>query len=161
MSKYSREFKLELATQANTKGSRLLSKQFNVSSRQIRYWCLVFRLHGEDAFLHKRKPYTKEARLEMIQRMKREGWSLTYTSAFFDLSSPGMLSEWFSAYNSRKLTHSKPTRVNMTKSTKAKSSKEMTEKELREELEYLRAENAVLKKWNALAQEKQTTKKQK
>jgi hypothetical protein len=52
--------------QANTKGSRQLSTQFNVSSRQIRYWCLVFRLHGEDAFLHKQKPYTKEARLEMI-----------------------------------------------------------------------------------------------
>ncbi|KZN39453.1 hypothetical protein N480_01065 [Pseudoalteromonas luteoviolacea S2607] len=33
-----------------------------------------------------------------------------------------------------------------------------TEKELREELEYLRAENVALKKWNALAQEKQTTK---
>ncbi|MEC8325403.1 MAG: transposase, partial [Pseudomonadota bacterium] len=152
MSKYSREFKLEIAMQANTKSSRLLSKQFNVSSRQIRYWCLVFRIHDEDAFLHKRKPYTKEARLEMIQRMKREGWPLTYTSAFFDLSSPGMLSEWFSAYNSGKLTHFKPLKVNMSKSAKAKSSKEMTEKELREELEYLRAENAVLKKWNALAQ---------
>lgn len=161
MSKYSREFKLEIAMQANTKSSRQLSKQFNVSSRQIRYWCLVFRIHGEDAFLHKHKPYTKEVRLEVIRRMKREGWSLTYTSAFFDLSSPGMLSEWFSAYNSRKLTHSKPTRVNMSKSAKAKSSKEMTEKELREELEYLRAENAVLKKWNALAQEKQATKRQK
>ena len=97
----------------------------------------------------------------MIQRMKREGWSLTYTSAFFDLSSPGMLSEWVSAYNSGKLTHLKPLRVNMPKSVKTKSSKEMTEKELREELEYLRAENAVLKKWSALAQEKQTTKKQK
>ena len=130
-------------------------------SRQIRYWCLVFRIHGEDAFLHKQKPYTKEARLEVIQRMKRERWSLTYTSAYFDLSSPGMLSEWFSAYNSGKLTHSEPIRIKMPKPVKAKSSKEMTEKELREELEYLRAENAVLKKWNALAQEKQTTKKQK
>lgn len=49
----------------------------------------------------------------------------------------------------------------MSKSAKAKSSKEMTDKELREELEYLRAENAVLKKWNALAQKKQTAKKQK
>ncbi|WP_371372661.1 hypothetical protein [Thalassotalea aquiviva] len=47
MSTYSREFKLEVAMQANTKGSRQLSKQFNVSSRQIRYWCLVFRLHGD------------------------------------------------------------------------------------------------------------------
>ena len=161
MSTYSREFKLEIAAQADAISSRLLSKQFNVSSRQIRYWCLVFRIHGEDAFLHKQKPYTKEVRLEIVQHMKREGWSLTYTSAYFDLSSPGMLSKWFSAYNSEKLTKLKPLIANMPKSVKAKSSKEMTEKELREELEYLRAENAVLKKWNALAQEKQTTKKQK
>ncbi|MCG9729624.1 transposase, partial [Shewanella sp. Isolate13] len=131
MSTYSREFKLEVAAQANTQSSRLLSKQFNVSSRQIRYWCLVFRIHGEHAFLHKQKPYTKEARLEIIQRMECAGWSLTYTSAFFDLSSPGMLSEWFCAYNSGKLTHLKPLRANMPKSAKAKSSKDMTEKELR------------------------------
>ncbi|KZN45308.1 transposase [Pseudoalteromonas luteoviolacea] len=161
MSKYSKKFKLEVATQANTQGSRSLYRQFNVSSRQIRYWCLVYRLHGEHAFLHKQKPYTSEVRLEMIQRMKREGWSLTYTSAFFDLSSPGMLSKWLCAYNSGKLTHPKLSRAKMSKSANAKDSKTMTEKELREELEYLRAENAVLKKWSALAQEKQTTKKQK
>lgn len=35
-----------------------------------------------------------------------------------------------------------------------KPSEKMTEKELREELDYLRAENAVLKKLEALAQAK-------
>lgn len=161
MSKYTREFKLKVAELANTLGSRSLSKQFNVSSRQIRYWCLVFRLHDKQAFLHQQKPYTLESRLVMIQRMLREGWSLTYTSAFFDLSSPGILSKWFSSYNSGKLTRLNLRRKKVPKSAKAKNLKEMTEKELREELEYLRAENAVLKKWNALAQEKQTAKKQK
>lgn len=37
-------------------------------------------------------------------------------------------------------------------SSTPKPSSEMTEKELREELDYLRAENAVLKKLEALAQ---------
>ena len=39
-------------------------------------------------------------------------------------------------------------------STTPTPSEQMTEKELREELEYLRAENAVLKKLEALAQAK-------
>jgi transposase len=37
----------------------------------------------------------------------------------------------------------------------------MTDKELREELEYLRTENAVLKKLEALAQQKRTQTKKK
>jgi transposase len=39
-------------------------------------------------------------------------------------------------------------------SSEHKPSSQMTEKELREELDYLRAENAVLKKLEALAQAK-------
>lgn len=47
------------------------------------------------------------------------------------------------------------------RSSEAKPAEQMTEKELREEIEYLRAENAVLKKLKALAQVKQEQAKQK
>ncbi|WP_394182025.1 hypothetical protein [Marinomonas posidonica] len=48
-----------------------------------------------------------------------------------------------------------------TQSSESKPAEQMTEKELREELEYLRAENAVLKKLKALAQAKQEQAKKK
>lgn len=47
------------------------------------------------------------------------------------------------------------------KPSESKPLEQMTEKELREELDYLRAENAVLKKLEALAQAKKTKTKKK
>ena len=96
--------------------------------------------------------------------MRRNNWSLGYTSAFFDLSSPGLLFQWQKLYCQYGITRLKPQkkgRPSVTNnSSEQKSSESMTEKELREELEYLRAENAVLKKLKALAQaKKKKTKK--
>jgi transposase len=88
--------------------------------------------------------------------MRRNEWSLSYTSAFFDLSTPGILFQWQKLYAREGTNRLKPQtkgrpRVTNHSST-PKPSSEMTEKELREELDYLRAENAVLKKLEALAQ---------
>lgn len=85
-------------------------------------------------------------------------WSLTYTSAYFDLSSPGILFKWQTHYSREgisRLTPQKKGRPGMNNTpSEPKPSVQMTEKELREELDYLRAENAVLKKLEALAQVK-------
>ncbi|MFT5541922.1 MAG: transposase [Glaciecola sp.] len=44
--------------------------------------------------------------------------------------------------------------INRPKDNSTKQSEQISEKELRAEIEYLRAQNAVLKKLNALAQQK-------
>ncbi|BFT31461.1 hypothetical protein D210916BOD24_26370 [Alteromonas sp. D210916BOD_24] len=88
--------------------------------------------------------------------MAANNWSLGYTSAFFDLSSPGILFQWQKLYARDGISGLKPKKKGKPRvkndSSTPKPSSEMTEKELREELDYLRAENAVLKKLEALAQ---------
>jgi transposase len=97
--------------------------------------------------------------------MDEQNWSLGYTSAFFDLSSAAILLQWKKVYDLGELTKTIPKKTyRPTMSTNFPSSKsadQMTEKEIREELEYLRAENAVLKKLRALAQAKQEQAKKK
>tara|TARA_R110002094_G_scaffold24076_1_gene36310 strand:+ start:37 stop:537 length:501 start_codon:yes stop_codon:yes gene_type:complete len=158
MSKYHRAFKLKLAQLAQEESSGTLGSKYEVRPNLIRYWSLVYRLNGSDSFIHKQLPYRFEFKLSVLKTMKRNHWSLSYTSAFFDLSSPGILFQWQKLYSREGVTRLKPQnkrKPRMTNhSSEPKPSEQMTEKELREELEYLRAENAVLKKLEALAQAK-------
>ncbi|SHG36781.1 helix-turn-helix domain-containing protein [Marinomonas polaris] len=159
MSKYHRAFKLYLAKLSQHQSSRMIARQFGVDSRQVRYWSQVYRIHGESSFLHKQMPYTQSFKLKALKTMHMNEWSLTYTSAYFDLSSSGILFQWQKLYACEGISRLKPQKKGRprmaTHSSKTKPAEQMTEKELREELEYLRAENAVLKKLKALAQAKQ------
>jgi transposase len=165
MSKYHRAFKLSLAKLSQLQGSRSIARKFDLASRQVRYWSQVYRVHGENSFQHSQKPYTQPFKLKVLKTMHENEWSLTYTSAYFDLSSPGILFQWQKLYACEgiaRLKSQKKGRPRMTtQSSEPKPAEQMTEKELREELEYLRVENAVLKKLKALAQAKQEQAKKK
>jgi transposase len=156
MSKHSREFKLKLAQLAQEESSGVLGAKFGVQPKLIQYWSRVYRINGFDSFVHKQLPYTCEFKLHVLNTMSVNNWSLTYTSAYFDLSSPGILFQWQKLYAREGITRLKPKNKGRpcvtNHSSTPKPSTEMTEKELREELDYLRAENAVLKKLEALAQ---------
>lgn len=164
MSKHHRAFKLELAKRAQYEGSEELGRRFKVSSRQIRYWSSVYRLNGESSFLHLDHPYTSSFKVKALTAMRVNDWSLSFTSAYFDLSTPGILFNWQKLYSLEGISGLIPKnrgRPRMKHNpSEPKPSEQMTEKELREELDYLRAENAVLKKLEALAQaKKKKTKK--
>ena len=150
MSKHHRAFKLNLARLAQEESSGVLGPKFGVRPNLIRYWSQVYRINGFDSFVHKQRPYSFEFKFHVLNTMAANNWSLTYTSAYFDLSSPGILFQWQKLYARDGITRLKPKnkgrpRVTNHSST-PKPSAEMSEKELREELDYLRAENAVLKK---------------
>lgn len=164
MSKHHREFKLQLAQLASEASSHALELEFNVTSRQIRYWSAVYQIHGLNSFLHCAMPYSQEFKFNVLETMLMNNWSLSYTSAFFDLSSPGILFQWQKLYAEgglENLTPRKQGKSPMKQRPQSKPSEQMTENELREELDYLRAENAVLKKLEALAQEKRKRTKKK
>jgi transposase len=158
MSKYNRAFKLKLAKLAQHTSSTKLGHQFDISSRLIRYWSSVFQIHGLNSFSHANLPYDASFKIKVLSAMHVNNWSLGYCSAYFDLSSPGILSQWQALYSLEgisRLTPKKKGRPRMKHdSCDLKRPETMTDKELREELEYLRAENAVLKKLEALAQSK-------
>lgn len=168
MSKYNRELKCILAKQClSGVSSLLLAKQYSISSRQIRYWAQVFAVHGTNSFAPTIHALTAHKKLQALNLMWTNGWSLTHTSAVLNLSTPGILSVWLKRYKEqgiKGLEHQTIGRPSMKPQPQRprKSDNEMTLEELKEELAYLRAENAVLKKLEELEQEKrhrQTKKK--
>ncbi len=99
--------------------------------------------------------------------MRENHWSISYTSIVHNMSSPGTISTWLTQFERFGLSGLQPKKQGrkMKKNQKQetiKPTEQMSLEELREELEYRRAENAYLKKLDALLQEKerQTKKKQ-
>ena len=133
-----------------------LGSKFEVRPNLIRYWSQVYRINGFDSFVHKQRPYSFEFKSHILNTMEVNNWSLTYTSAYFDLSTPGILFQWQKLFAHEGITRLKPQKLGRPRvtshSSTPKPSSKVTEQELREELDYLRAENAVLKKLDALAQ---------
>lgn len=168
MSKYSRVLKLAVAKQLSNTSSGKLAVQYDLCPRLIRYWGAVYKIHGDKSFQHAGSPYSRKFKINAIETMISEDWTLGYASAFYDLSSQGVLSNWRKKFSDGSITKVNPrcgdcnSMIKRPTSSKSKETLSMTEQELREELEYLRAENALLKKLEALSQIKklQTKKKQ-
>lgn len=168
MSKYSRTFKIALAKQCldGISSPKVLGKQLSISYSQIRYWRKLYSLNGEDSFLPPKSPRTAKDKADILKRMWTENWSLAYTSAFYNLPSPGTLWVWLREFDQSGLQGLQPKRrgrASMKKQIQESNDKsidEMTLEELRDELEYRRTEVAVLKKLEALDEMKrQQTKK--
>ncbi|MDE9448117.1 helix-turn-helix domain-containing protein [Xenorhabdus bovienii] len=167
MSKYSRELKIMIAKRCLAgNASDKLSAEYSISSRQIRYWSQVVAIHGDNAFLPTPHSLCATTKLHALKLMWTNDWSLTHTSAVLNLTTPGTLSVWLDKYNEtgiKGLESPQRGRPPMKSRPKIppKSDDEMTVEELKEELAYLRAENAVLKKLEGLEQKKRQRAKKK
>ena len=169
MSKYSRALKITLAQQClnGVSSPKTLGKQLSIAHSQVRYWSQVYRLHGEESFLPPKFPRTAKDKADILKRMWTENWSLTYTSAFYNLPSPGTLWLWLREFDESGLQGLQPKQrgcPSMKKKNQESNDKsidEMTVKELRDELEYRRTEVAVLKKLEALDEMKRQQAKKK
>lgn len=166
MSKYSRELKCILAKEyLDGTSSLYLAKQYSISSRQIRYWAQVFAIHGTASFLAI-KHATAQTKRKVLNLMWTNEWSLTHTSAVLNLPPPGILSVWLKRFNElgikglKMRQKGRPSMKQQPQRT-TKPDNEMTLEELKEELVYLRTENAVLKKLEELEQEKNRRTKKK
>ncbi|WP_261835797.1 helix-turn-helix domain-containing protein [Vibrio ishigakensis] len=162
MSKYSREFKLSVAKQCSDGISyRALAKIFNVNSRQIRYWTRVYEENGEQAFLHKHLT-TAKAKFDALCLMWENNWSINKTSAVLNLSTPSALSKWLHQYQDSGVVGLEPrSRGRATMKSKSHTTNKPDDEMTLEELLYLRAENAVLKKLKELRLEKEEQTKKK
>ena len=108
MSKHKRIFKLKLAQLAEQENSEALSRKYNISARLIRYWFQVYLLNGSKSFIHKQLPYSGGFKIHVLETMEINDWSLGYTSAYVDLSSPGILFHWQKLYAHGGITQLKP-----------------------------------------------------
>lgn len=151
-------------------GYTLLARELGLSTTTLRNWVARFERHG-DAGLSARvwSKYSDKFKLSVLKHMRDNGLSYREAAVEFNLSNSKMVVEWARRHESgvlgqaqrqKKLSMMKPRPV---KNTTPLDDEKRSQKELIRELEYLRAENAVLKKVKALVESKKSAleKKQK
>ena len=167
--RYNLDFKMQvIAYYRQGHSSHATAKKFNVNPEFALKWVKQYQSGGINAIKPKtsKAKYSSEFKHKVITTMLKEGFSQSEVALTFDISSLALISHWHKVYRQQGMSGliTKPKgRTAMSKPfITDKPDDEKTPAELKRELEYLRAENAYLKKLDALLKQKkkQALKKQ-
>ncbi len=132
----------------------------------MKYMVKLVDLHGETVLIKgKNNYYPPELKLDIINEVLIMGNSIYTTSLKYALPNTGLLCNWISKFkeNGYNILEKPRGRTSKMKNIKKIEKNELSKVEqLEKELEYLRAENAVLKKLREIRlKQSQTKRKQK
>ena len=158
MAKYTKDFKLKVVKYVleEKHGVKAAKKHFNLYSHgDIVKWVNKYLEHGENGLERNKNKYDSNFKESVVKYMQENNLSLTRTAIHFNLSDARTVSRWLNSYENGKLkAKEKEEKIMPRKTNKDKEKKDISTQKLLEENEYLRAENAYLKKLNALVQER-------
>lgn len=170
MAKYSTQFKEQVVHyhEQHGGGARATAIHFGIDHGTVRKWSAAYALHGLSGLIKRPGDYSVQFKLRVLHTLEKKHWSVRQACAFFNIPAFSTLRTWRRRYNeggtdallhrSRGRPMSRPKRPPPPES---KPLAGMTPEEMQEELEYLRAENAYLKKREALIQAKRSAAKKK
>ena len=164
---YSDQFKLQVVQQYlyGKVGLKETARHFGLDYSMVRRWVEQCRQHGPSGLRQTRRHYSPAFKREVLEKMWRDGLSIRQTEILFDIRAAGAIGRWERQYHSGGLTALEPERTGRrpmpqkppSPPPEPPSDAERSHEELLEELAYLRAENAYLKKLDALTREKRAT----
>jgi len=166
MSKYSKRFKLKAVSAylSQSLGTRQIAASFNINPSQLCDWLSTYKRHGADGLAARKEhqKYSPSFKLAVLSYKRQNTASLPEVAAHFQIPSASTIFVWEQRYNLggvNALTNSRgrPAMKKTKNPTDPQIAKkpwgELTPTELLREIEYLQAENAYLKKLDALIQQ--------
>lgn len=166
MSKYSKHFKLDVINTylSRQDSQRQVAEAFGICPRQLYDWLSIYNRYGAAALApsNQQRDYSVDFKLAVLNYKRQHQASSTEVALHFQIPSCSTIWVWEQRYNQGGATAltNRPGRPAMRKPKKPtdpqianKPWTELTPKELLREIEYLQAENAYLKKLDALIRE--------
>lgn len=165
MAKYSQEFKLEVVQYYLTtnSGYSRTGQQFSIERTMVRRWVREFKAQGINA-LKTGKPrmrHSTDFKYQVVLSVIQDGLSTHDTAQKFNLKQRATVSIWLKQYREQGIDGLKPKQKGRPKQMpkpqrsgikQSQEDRNKTQEQLLEELAYLRAEVACLKKRRALIQ---------
>lgn len=173
MSKYSLSFKQSVVNSylGSTDGSKRVGDRFGIDHSTVRKWVASYEAHGSAGLSKKHGRYDAQFKLSVLRRIWEDGLSYRQAAALFDIRNASCLSEWERCYQTGGIEALTPRRSGRRRSMPdplipkpsppTRSDEAKSREELLAELNYLRMENAFLKKLEALTREQQAPEKRK
>lgn len=161
--KYDYDFRLQCVEEVVKKRTptNVVATEKGITQSNLRLWLSFYEHYGKVGLMERKyQHYDARFKLKALQAIEKEALSLREACARFNVPSESTLIKWQRMFKSEgiKGLHSKPKGrpPNMKSPNKRRAKKSLKpltrEEELLKELEYLRAENALLKKLQALVQ---------
>lgn len=158
--KYSVDFKRQVALHylGGNDGLRATAHTFGIDTGAVRRWAEHWQTSGDAGFTLSTRTYSADFKVSVIQDMWENGLSSRKAAAKYQIAMACTVSRWARLYRENGIIalHNKPKgRKTMTGKKDSKiiflTAPPPVFKSVEEELEYLRAENAYLKKLKALS----------